>query len=162
MINLFPWLDADRCRHVQRLSASFWTKTGQVLVPGLIDVGTGPRDYGLAKQIFSSPRIIVSHGGETDPILNYGNQAALDLWELDWASFTQTPSRLTAEPIERADRDLLLAQAKRQGYISDYRGIRISSTGRRFWIEDVILWTVTDEEGRDCGQAACFDRWRYL
>jgi hypothetical protein len=154
MVNNPPWLDADRLRHVQRLIASFKAKTGRLLIP--------ESDQNLAQQLFSSSQIIVSHGGELDPIFNYGNQAALNLWELDWAAFVQLPSRQSAEPIAQADRDLLLAQAKQQGYIKDYRGIRISSTGRRFWIEDVMLWTVTDELGRDCGQAACFDRWHYL
>jgi hypothetical protein len=154
MVNTPPWLDADRLRHAQRLVTSFRAKTGQLLLP--------ESDQDLAQHLFESSRVVVSHGGEPDPIFNYGNRAALALWELDWGAFVQLPSRKSAELIERADRDLLLAHAKRQGYISDYRGIRISSTGRRFWIEDVILWTVVDEVGEDCGQAACFDRWRYL
>ncbi len=154
MVNTPPWFDADRLRHARRLATSFTAKTGQLLLPD--------SDQDLAQQLFASSRIIVSHGGEPDPIFNYGNQAALELWELDWETFVCLPSRKSAEPIEQADRALLLAEAKQQGYISDYRGIRISSTGRRFWIEDVILWTVTDEMGQDCGQAAFFDRWQYL
>jgi hypothetical protein len=154
MVNMPPWLDADRLHHAQRLVTSFRAKTGQLLLP--------ESDQDLAQQLFESSRVVVSHGGELDPIFNYGNRVALALWELDWGAFVQLPSRKSAEPIERADRDLLLAQAKRQGFISDYRGVRISSTGRRFWIEDVILWTVVDEVGADCGQAACFDRWCYL
>ncbi len=96
---------------------------------------------------------------QADPILNYGNRQALALWEMEWAQFTQTPSRLTAEHMEREERDRLLAQAKAHGYISDYKGIRISSTGRRFWIQDVIIWDVLDEQNQRCGQAATFDRW---
>jgi hypothetical protein len=162
MTECLPWLAADRCRHARRLVTSFQAKTGQLLLPEWGEGDLEQSDETIAQQLFGASKIIVSHGGEVDPILNYGNGAALRLWELDWVSFVQTPSRLTAEPVERADRELLLAEAKLRGYIKDYRGVRISSTGRRFWIEDVVLWTVTDELGQDCGQAACFDRWRYL
>ncbi len=34
-----------------------------------------------ARALFAAPFVVVSHGTEDDPILNYGNQAALDLWE---------------------------------------------------------------------------------
>ena len=41
-------------------------------------------------------------------MLNYGNRAALTLWEMSWEELTRTPSRLTAEPVARCDglRDL--------------------------------------------------------
>ena len=44
-----------------------------------------------SERLFTSPFVIASHGLEDDPILNYGNQAALNLWEMDWDQFTQTP-----------------------------------------------------------------------
>lgn len=47
---------------------------------------------------------IVSHGTETDPVFWFANRAAQGLWEMDWARFTRTPSRLSAEPDERATR----------------------------------------------------------
>lgn len=115
-----------------------------------------------AKELFTASFVVVSHGVQADPIFNYGNQAALDLWEFDWPTFTQLPSRLSAEPLAREDRDRLLAQAKIKGYISDYQGIRISRTGQRFWIENVILWDVLTETGETCGQAATFSRWRFV
>ena len=51
-----------------------------------------------AYRLFQAPFVVVSHGAETDPVLNYGNQIALDLWEMRWDQLVQTPSRLTAEP----------------------------------------------------------------
>ncbi|MGL5096317.1 MAG: MEKHLA domain-containing protein, partial [Planctomycetia bacterium] len=36
-----------------------------------------------ARQLFLAPFVVVSHGVQADPILNYGNQAALDLWAID-------------------------------------------------------------------------------
>jgi hypothetical protein len=95
-------------------------------------------------------------------VLNYGNQVALDLWEMDWTMFTQTPSRSTAEPVNQAAREVMMAQAQQQGFIDNYRGIRISSSGRRFEIDRAIIWNLTDLQGKPCGQAATFTDWRYL
>lgn len=112
-----------------------------------------------SRMLFEAPFVVVSHGVEPDPILNYGNQTALDLWELSWDQFLETPSRLTAEPDERAERGRMLKQARVNGYFDGYRGVRISSTGRRFLVEQALIWTVIDLAGRPMGQAATFSHW---
>jgi hypothetical protein len=94
---------------------------------------TGPAEE-QALVLFTAPFVVVSHGTEEDPVLNYGNRVALDLWELDWEQLTRTPSRLTAEPMNRDERERMLARAAAQGFIDDYRGVRISSKGRRFLV----------------------------
>lgn len=115
-----------------------------------------------ATALYHAPFVVVSHGMEADPILNYGNQAALDLWELDWERFTKTPSRLTAEPVNQAERARMLAWAQERGFLADYRGVRISGTGKRFLVEQAIVWNVVDESGQQQGQAATFSRWKFL
>lgn len=109
-----------------------------------------------ARRLFTAPFVVVSHGIEADPILNYGNQAALDLWEMTWRQLTQTPSRRTAEPVNQAERARLLRMVEERGYFEGYRGVRISSTGRRFVVEQAIVWTVMDDGGHRVGQAATF------
>jgi MEKHLA domain len=115
-----------------------------------------------AKYLFFAPFVLVSHGTEADPILNYGNQTALKLWELNWDEFTRTPSRQTAEPMNREERQNLLSQVTERGYIDNYRGVRISRTGKRFAIDRAIVWNLTDFEGKYCGQAATFASWSFL
>lgn len=115
-----------------------------------------------AARLFKSTIVVASHGLQDDPILSYGNQAALDLWEMDWEQFTQTPSRLTAEPVNREERARMLAQAKTHGYISDYRGIRISHSGKRFLVERATVWNVQKPDGTTLGQAATFSDWTFL
>lgn len=115
-----------------------------------------------ARILFETPFVVVSHGVEHDPILNYGNQRALDLWELSWDQFIQTPSRLTAEPDNRPERGRMLEQAKANGYFDGYRGVRISSTGRRFLVEQALIWTVIDSAQKPIGQAATFSHWSTL
>jgi hypothetical protein len=143
-------------RHTQRLLHSFHHWTGVPLLPSDGDESTN------AQALFEASFVVVSHGTEADPILNYGNRQALQLWCMEWKQFTQTPSRLTAEPMERAERDRLLQQAKANGFINNYQGVRICSTGQRFSIHNVILWTVLDENDVGCGQAATFDQWTFL
>jgi hypothetical protein len=81
---------------------------------------------------------------------------------MDFARFTQMPSRLTAEPMLREERQRLMETAARKGFIDDYAGVRISASGKRFLISDVILWTVSHPDGSRPGQAATFDTWTPL
>jgi hypothetical protein len=74
----------------------------------------------------------------------------------------QTPSRKTAEPINRAEREKLLTRTRHNGYIDDYSGVRISKTGKRFKIDRAIIWNISDALGQYCGQAATFDTWQFL
>ena len=112
-----------------------------------------------ARLLFEASFVVVSHGVEPDPILNYGNQTALDLWELSWDQFIKTPSRLTAEADDRAERGSMLERARLNGYFDGYRGVRISSTGRRFLVEQALIWNVIDPAGSPIGQAATFSQW---
>lgn len=145
-------------RHSLRLWQSFEHWTGRPMA----ELQNSANPLELAEALFQASFVLVSHGTEADPIFNYGNQQALQLWELDWTTFTQMPSRQTVDPMEQAERSLLLAEARAKGYISNYKGIRTSSTGRQFWIENVILWDVLDEQNQRCGQAAMFDQWRFI
>ena len=140
-------------RLVLRLLASYrhWTGTE------LLESSGSPEQ--CATQAHAAALCLLAHDGTADPVLTYGNLAAQALFELDWATLVQTPSRFTAEPVARADRARLLEQVSRQGYIADYSGVRISRTGRRFRIEQAVVWNVLDESGQACGQAAAFSHW---
>jgi hypothetical protein len=115
-----------------------------------------------AQRLFEASAVVVSHGVEPDPILNYGNQTALDLWELSWVQFIRTPSRITAESDDRAERARMLERARLNGYFDGYRGVRVSSTGRRFLVEQALIWNVIDPAGSPIGQAATFSQWSNL
>jgi len=151
--HLSPWNKPWVVEWSQRLLTSYRHWTGRELIERIDDPAS------QARVLFEAPFIVVSHGMEADPILNYGNRAALDLWELSWDQLIQTPSKLTAQPDDRAERERMLAQARSQGYFDGYRGVRISSTGRRFLVEQALIWTVIDLAGQRIGQAATFARW---
>lgn len=115
-----------------------------------------------AKNLYFADFVVLSHNKEPDPIYNYGNEKALKLWEMDWQQLIKTPSRNTTEPISREERDALLREANLKGYITNYGGIRVSSTGKKYLIKDITLWNLTDEKGEYCGQAATFSHWERI
>lgn len=119
-------------------------------------------DESLVREIFFAPFVVASAGNEMDPVLNYGNQKALDLWELDWDTFTKTPGRHTAEAMERAAREEFLQKVKKNGHVEDYRGVRISSKGRRFEIQKATVWNLVRPAGDYAGQAVTFVEAHYL
>ena len=81
-------------QHIEWLCSSYARLTGKVLAPD-------------AQAVWQAPFVVVSHGLESDPVFNFGNRAALALFELDWDDFIRLPSRKSAEPVERAKRQEL-------------------------------------------------------
>lgn len=151
-----PWQTGFAVAQTQILARSLKHFTQRDLLPGDFP----PPE--LAEKIFHAPFVIVSHGTEADPVLNFGNAAALALWEMSWTEFTRTPSRLTAEAPDREKRARLLAAVAERGFIDDYSGVRISKSGRRFRIARATVWNLLTEAGRPCGQAAMFREWELL
>lgn len=119
-------------------------------------------DSDAARAIFEAPFAVVSHGTEADPVFNYGNRSALELFEMTWAEFTALPSRRSAEAPDRDERARLLAEVDRRGFIRDYAGVRISKSGRRFRITGATVWNLAGESGEPLGQAATFGEWEFL
>lgn len=142
--------------HIALLRRSLRTLTGRDLIDG------DPPPQDAAERIYYAPFALLSHDTFPDPLFTYANACALALFELNWEELVRMPSRLTAEPGDRAERARLLARAETHGYIDDYAGVRISRTGRRFVIEGVTLWNLADAQGRYKGQAAVFRVWRHL
>ncbi|MEI7612916.1 MAG: MEKHLA domain-containing protein, partial [Betaproteobacteria bacterium] len=87
------------------------------------------------------------------------NRMALEVFAMDFASFTRLPSRYSAEPVNREERARLLERVTRDGFIDDYSGVRISAKGQRFRIAQAVVWNLLDQEGEIYGQAATFDQW---
>lgn len=150
------WQRESVIAHTQLLDQNLQRWTGQRLAAG----DFSPVE--MAEQVFNAPFVLVSHGVEGDPILNYGNSAALKLWEMTWSELTRTPSRLTAEAPNREERTRLLSAVTQKGFIDDYSGVRISKTGRRFRILQATVWNLLDANKRYCGQAAMFRNWQFI
>ena len=115
-----------------------------------------------ARQLYYAPFALLSHGTEKDPIINYANKTAQELFEMKWHKLVQLPSRLSAETVVQEERDALLRRVNENGYIDDYSGVRISSSGKRFLINYATVWNLQNSDGRYCGQAAMFSNWENL
>ncbi|MDO8843544.1 MEKHLA domain-containing protein [Methylicorpusculum sp.] len=116
----------------------------------------------MGEMLYFAPFAVVSHDTQADPVFNYGNAKALELFEMSWEELIKTPSRLSAETVNQDERNRLLALVSKQGYINDYQGIRISKNGRRFMIKNAVVWNLLDDSGVYRGQAAFFDEWLML
>lgn len=150
------WKTDFTVAHTACLARSLKHWTGRELLPGNFSA------VEFAEKIFHAPFVLVSHGTEADPVLNYGNATALALWEMSWEKLTRTPSRLTAEAPNREERAKLLETVARRGFMDDYSGVRISKAGKRFRISRATVWNLVSENGEPCGQAAMFDEWKLL
>lgn len=101
---------------------------------------------------------VLAHNTDPDPRFIYANKAAQACFEYDWDKITSLPSRLSAEPVDREERQKLLDDVARQGFATGYSGLRIAKSGRGFRIEDGVVWQLIDSAVH--GQAATFAKWR--
>ncbi len=133
------------------IAESFQRLTGKPLLSEMPQDGDELRDA-----LWCAPFAIVAHGTEADPIFFYGNDYALQHFEMSVEEFAQLPSRLSAEPVAQEAREQALRKVAEQGYIDNYSGMRVAKSGRRFMIRDCTIWNLLDADGSYHGQAAIF------
>lgn len=146
------WHDA----FVRRVLAAFTRVTGRDLMAELGAAAPFGRFF------HDGDFALLTHRGDEDATLNYGNARALALWECDWAAFTTMPSRHTAPRERRAARAGMMDQVVTKGFVTGYSGERISRTGRRFLIQDGIVWRLCEADGTPFGVAAFVPRVTFL
>lgn len=147
--NAFAMADA------QLLIKSYQHYLGQLLTPH-----AEPKQSSAF--LYQAPFAVVAHDTNPDPIFFYANLQAQHLFEMNWAEITAIPSRLSAEPMHQDERQALLSRVSKFGFMNDYSGIRISKSGKRFWIKNATVWNLIDAAGNKAGQAACFAEWDFL
>ena len=114
-----------------------------------------PPESDLAIWLYeAAPFCLLAHDTSPDPIFIYANDAAQRRFGYAWTEFTTLPSRLSAEAPNRAERQRLLEAVARDGFIADYRGLRIAKSGQRFFIEEAVVWELRDAAGGRPGPAA--------
>ncbi|MCA7960391.1 MEKHLA domain-containing protein [Burkholderia multivorans] len=110
----------------------------------------------------AAPFGILAHDTSADPVFVYGNKRAQAIFEYGWDELTALPSRLSAKPMERRERQSFLEKVARDGFVSDYRGVRVTKSGKRFWIERATVWQLVDAGGIVRGQAAMIPQVRTI
>ena len=132
---------------------SYARLTGRQLLP---DADANPEG------LWRAPFALIAHSIEADPIFFYGNRTAIELFETDAPNLIAMPSRLSAKPVNRDERDRMFQRVAQHGYIDDYAGDRVTTKGREFRIAQATVWTLVDEYNAIKGQAARFDSWLWL
>jgi hypothetical protein len=118
-----------------------------------------PSTTEIGRALYEAPMVVLAHDTTADPVFFYGNLAAQQLFEMNWNELVQLPSRFSAEPVARDERQRLLDLVARQGFIDNYSGVRITKSGKRFLIEHTTVWNLLGQGGQVLGQAAAFDHW---
>ena len=128
--------------------------------PAFLESGP-PGQHPSAAWLYEEARhCVLAHNTDPDPLFIYANKAAQACFEYGWDEIVSLPSRLSAEPVDREDRQRLLDEVARHGFATGYSGFRIAKSGRRFFIEDGVVWQLIDGDGAVRGQAATFAKWR--
>jgi len=114
--------------------------------------------------LFEAPRVVLSALGPfgSDHRFNYANRQGLQRFEYSWNERIGQPSSVSAEPVHRDERRRLLDEVGKHGFIENYSGIRVSRSGRRFRIEQAIVFNLLDAAGNYVGQSATFADWKNL
>lgn len=142
--------------HATLLLTSHLRLTGRPLMPPCLNAEQA------ARELYQAPFVVLSHDSAADPRFTYANLTAQRLFEMSWAEIVGLPSRYSAEPLAREERQRLLERVASQGYIDDYQGVRVAKSGKRFLVRDATVWNLLDTTGQRLGQAASFADWRPL
>ena len=133
------------------LTGSYARLVGVELVPPGCDANWLYQETTLA---------VLAHNTDEDPRFIYANRVAQTCFEYSWDEIVRLRSRFSAEAPERGERQRLLDAVAARGFVSGYSGVRISKSGRRFWIREGVIWQLLDEKGVYHGQAALFRSWQ--
>lgn len=107
-----------------------------------------------ARRLFDAPFAVLAHDTSPTPLLDWANLAAARAFDATPETLLGRPSADTAPAEAVAERRALFDVLARQGFVTGYSGVRISLTGRRFIIDDVSVFALTDEAGHPAGHAA--------
>jgi PAS domain S-box-containing protein len=148
---------AEDVRFAELLTDSYHRCTGRSLLSGTAFEGNASSAAAdeLAVLLYHElPFALLSHDTSPDPRFQYANVSAQRYFGYSWTEFVGMPSRLSAEPANRGSRQKSMESALRDGFVDDYRGVRIAKSGHRFRIEQATIWNLVDLDGRLHGQAA--------
>ncbi|MGY2177015.1 MEKHLA domain-containing protein [Pseudomonas azotoformans] len=103
-----------------------------------------------------APYSLLAHDGAADPRFTYVNDCALQCFKYPRERFIDMPSRFSASELDRAARQVLLEQVTANGIAAGYSGWRVDAFDQPFMIHAGVVWTLLDDAGQPCGQAALF------
>jgi hypothetical protein len=151
---LTPLLGRSYCQFFSLLTGSYLKLAGESMVPEGRGEATDMMDW-LYR---CAPFGVLAQDASREPRFVYANRAAQSFFECDWQEIVGMHSSLSAPDVNREARAAVMEGVLKNGYRSGYRGLRRTLPGRLFWIEDVTIWNIIDDEGIRHGQAALIRR----
>ncbi|CAB9507466.1 MEKHLA domain-containing protein [Seminavis robusta] len=162
----------DIANHIRLLDQSFQQSSGQGIFDRINDmlweeVASTANNNNLpaienittAEQLDQNKRFgILSHGIQEDPIYNYGNAAALELFDNTIEDLCQTPSRYSTVESLMDDREQLIQSINTFGHGTIRDATRRTTKEKLFVIATIWIWHVFDDNGTRIGLAALYDR----
>lgn len=96
---------------------------------------------------------IASHDNSSEPLFNYANRAALNLFKMTSKEMIGLPSRASALKVDQDERSFILEQVMKYGFVEHYHGKRVASDKSIVHIQDATIWNLLDREKKYYGQA---------
>ncbi len=97
------------------------------------------------------PYAIASH--DTNSVFNYANEASLQLFKTNWDEMIGVHSSVSASNSLQSERNRMLREVEKVGFVDGYKATRIAFDGSLFEINDAIIWDVIDNNNNSHGQA---------
>jgi len=97
---------------------------------------------------------LIMHDNTIDPKFNYANKAAQNLFEYEENEILGLPSRLSAPADQQKARKVIMEKLKKDSFITNYSGTRVTKTGKLFQIVNATIWNTYNQDRIFSGQAA--------
>jgi hypothetical protein len=141
----------------ERINNILWAEYA-VLSSSSDDPVVHPVNITTAEELDQNTRFgIMSHGVQADPVFNYANLAALELFKYSINDLCKLPSRYSTLPHLEQDRDNTLKEIAKSDYGYIHDGMRQTSEGRVILTSEILYWVVYDDDGTRIGHAAVYD-----
>jgi hypothetical protein len=167
------YMATPQVQHIRKVITSFnhllKKDISDVFPSNSMQITPSLKDETLAERCRDAPFAVLSHSATPTNSqaakFTYANVHAQELFEYPLEQLLALPSALSAEAPNREERATMLERSKRDGFFTNYVGIRISKSGKRFKMHDGVIWTVYDlhqdgtlDESKIVGQAAAFSQ----
>lgn len=149
-----PLLGRSYSQFFSLLTGSYLKLTGESIVPESCGETTGVMDW-LYRY---APYGVLAQNASMEPRFVYANRTAQSFFECNWNEIVGMHSRLSAPETNQEARASVMEDVMRKGYRAGYRGVRRTLAGRLFWIDNVTIWNMVDDEDIVHGQAAVIRR----
>ncbi len=158
-MNNSPWLNSETVRLAHDIASSYNRAFKKQLVSSK---SFSNRSSTFSQELFIMNAPVLAHDISNDPLFIYANSAALNLWKLSWSEMIGMPSRLSAPADQVEDRLLHIKKAFTEDFLQLNGTVRVDRLGRKFFIKNVRIWTIFNNQGSVSGQAATFSSWWFI